>query len=631
MRSYYSRLFSSSVLPRSSINVSVLSDPRCPWCIVAHHRLHRAIAASGLSVDFRVSFRPFFLDAELPLTSTIDRRSYYEARFGAESMSQAEAAIGTVFQKEGISELLHSASRDDSVLTPYSIDGVVSSSLPAHRLLALAQIYDDEGDDTCCFSDSVTRGLFQAYFGPTKENIADHSILTQIGLDAKLPLSAHELSKFLASDALTASVVAAAEGASSAGLSVPHFQITSSLTSAVVEMPGAVSESEILNTFRDIAEKKSPAFVSPIVNESCGSASRDGISSGNYPVPTMTVIPVKVSSLVDEIESERFKWQAENHLPTMERSMGGVWPESNPFQGSENELETNAGLFSRLDPGSDVDFYEVDGPRLEEHHLDAPARAALSRHYGALLRDVAYSGGMGTEADQKDGNLGSFSRPIAVLDLCSSFESHFPVSLAGESNTFNFRYDTGPSSENGKPAEGDLASTVEVSVSMVGLGMNAAELQANKKFNKWGTHDLNASSNLHEVVPSPVNSSTVYAADCSFDLITIALSIDYLTRPLEVLSEVWRLLKPGGRVVVSFSDRMFRSKAVALWRDAPDNATRLWIVAAYFKYSQHTESDSGVNWKRLTLLDLTPGNKQASDSDGIPQINDPIFVVQATK
>ena len=48
--------------------------------------------------------------------------------------------------------------------------------------------------------------------------------------------------------------------------------------------------------------------------------------------------------------------------------------------------------------------------------------------------------------------------------------------------------------------------------------------------------------------------------DNSFDVITNAVSVDYLAKPLEVFREMHRCLKPGGQAIMSFSNRCFPTK-----------------------------------------------------------------------
>ncbi len=106
---------------------------------------------------------------------------------------------------------------------------------------------------------------------------------------------------------------------------------------------------------------------------------------------------------------------------------------------------------------------------------------------------------------------------------------------------------------------------------LVGLGLNATELAANPALAGRVVHDLNADPTL----PFP---------DRSFDDATCCVSVDYLTDPLTVFREVARVLRPGGRFVVTFSNRCFPTKAVRGWL-ATDDAGRVRIVSAYFALS----------------------------------------------
>jgi ubiquinone/menaquinone biosynthesis C-methylase UbiE len=104
---------------------------------------------------------------------------------------------------------------------------------------------------------------------------------------------------------------------------------------------------------------------------------------------------------------------------------------------------------------------------------------------------------------------------------------------------------------------------------LVVLGMNASELEANPMATKRVVQDLNADPRL----PFP---------DDSFDAVLCCVSIDYLTRPIEVLAESARVLRPGAPVVVTFSNRCFPSKAIHGWLST-DDAGRGAIVAHYLR------------------------------------------------
>ncbi len=156
-----------------------------------------------------------------------------------------------------------------------------------------------------------------------------------------------------------------------------------------------------------------------------------------------------------------------------------------------------AGFFARADERPDPEFY---GPPRLVTHIDDGAIAAVGALYAELGID------------------GSAPAPVRVLDLMSSWVSHFRT----------------------PPAE------------LVVLGMNAAELAANRAASERVVHDLNADPRL------PLPDGDVDAAVC-------CVSIDYLTRPIEVLAEVARVLRPGGRLAVTFSNRCFPTKAVRGW------------------------------------------------------------------
>lgn len=125
----------------------------------------------------------------------------------------------------------------------------------------------------------------------------------------------------------------------------------------------------------------------------------------------------------------------------------------------------------------------------------------------------------------------------AVLDLMSSWVSHLPEDIAY--------------------------------APVVGQGMNADELAANPRLTRWFVQDLNA----EPILP---------LGPASFDAATLCVSVQYLQRPVEVFRDAARTLRPGAPFIVSFSNRCFPTKAVAIWQalSGPDQQR---LVGAYMQ------------------------------------------------
>src|SRR5688500_1952215 len=78
--------------------------------------------------------------------------------------------------------------------------------------------------------------------------------------------------------------------------------------------------------------------------------------------------------------------------------------------------------------------------------------------------------------------------------------------------------------------------------------------------------------------------TTLPYADASFDAAVCAVSVQYMTRPVEIFRDVGRVLKPGAPFVVAFSNRCFPTKAVAVWLHGTDEQHRA-LVRDYFERS----------------------------------------------
>jgi len=163
-----------------------------------------------------------------------------------------------------------------------------------------------------------------------------------------------------------------------------------------------------------------------------------------------------------------------------------------------------------------------------------------------------------------------------ILDLMSSMNSHLPDGIESKSVT--------------------------------GLGMNQQELDANAALDSRVLHDLN-------------DVSTLPFADNSFDVVLCTVSVEYLIRPLEVFKEIGRILKPGGKLITSFSNRWFPTKAIQIWPFLHE-FERMGMVCEYF-------IRSGL-YKQINTRSLRGLPRPKNDRHTMP-FSDPVYAVWATK
>ena len=116
---------------------------------------------------------------------------------------------------------------------------------------------------------------------------------------------------------------------------------------------------------------------------------------------------------------------------------------------------------------------------------------------------------------------------------------------------------------------------------VIGLGMNEAELRRNERLDAYAVQNLNT----HPRLPF---------GDAEFDGAGICVSIDYLTRPVEVLREVGRVLKVGAPLIISFSNRCFPTKVIAVWHQLDDRG-RVRLVERYLQEAGNFENIRGLD------------------------------------
>lgn len=284
------------------------------------------------------------------------------------------------------------------------------------------------------------------------------------------------------------------------------------------------------------------AGVHPSASISCAQLLKRPKNLSSYRVPRRLVFRIGVSfwaqfmsmagksDTASFIASARTKGAVEKILQNVE------WPEQFPFKEED---------FQRFDESSDLVFYE--SPRFVTH-IDDPAIAALTKYYKEVFPPSNTPG-------------------VALLDMCSSWVSHFPAGYKQER--------------------------------IVGMGLNEEELKANKVLTEYIVQDLNTNPKL------PFEDNT-------FDVITNVVSVDYLTKPIEVFKEMCRILKPGGMAIMSFSNRCFFTKAISIWTSTGDS-DHVMIVGAYFHYAGGFEPPQAV--------DISPN----------PGRSDPMYIVYSRK
>ena len=153
-----------------------------------------------------------------------------------------------------------------------------------------------------------------------------------------------------------------------------------------------------------------------------------------------------------------------------------------------------------------------------------------------------------------------------ILDLMSSWVSHLPPEVRYEHVT--------------------------------GHGMNAAELAANPRLDEWFVQNLNE----NQALPLPARR---FGGAC------LCVSVQYLQEPVAVFTEAARVLQPGAPLVVSFSNRCFPTKAVAIWQalSGPDQQR---LVGLYLDRAGFTGIETQASLPRggdplWTVIGRAPG------------------------
>jgi len=191
----------------------------------------------------------------------------------------------------------------------------------------------------------------------------------------------------------------------------------------------------------------------------------------------------------------------------------------------------------------------------QETNLDSRAAEALTNHYTYYLKDG-----------------------MSVLEFGAAEKSYLPEDIKLERHV--------GVSLSEKLMEKNAALTQRISVDLndviTDIGINSAEL------NELGNE--------------------------KFDAILMANTVDFLTHPREVYKSAYRLLKPDGIMMVSFSSNdayeQFSSATTKWWRQF-NSDQHTWVTGSFFNFS------ASEGWTGLKGFDASPeGAKGVTEVDG---------------
>ncbi|KAI9831670.1 MAG: hypothetical protein M1819_004736 [Sarea resinae] len=157
----------------TNFQIEVISDTVCPWCYIGKKRLEAGIAlyqarqppSTTTAADtFSTTWLPFYLNPGAPKEG-VDKKGYYESKFGAARTEAIFARLGAAGAAHGIA---------------FRFGGKTGNTRDSHRLIELGKT---KGADA---QTRVVDALFRAYF-ENEQDITSHAVLTRAGVEAGLP------------------------------------------------------------------------------------------------------------------------------------------------------------------------------------------------------------------------------------------------------------------------------------------------------------------------------------------------------------------------------------------------------------------------------------------------------------
>ena len=152
-----------------------------------------------------------------------------------------------------------------------------------------------------------------------------------------------------------------------------------------------------------------------------------------------------------------------------------------------------------------------------------------------------------------------------VLDLMSSWDSYLPT-------TKNYK-------------------------KVIGHGLNKEELERNKYFDKYWIQNFNKDQNI------PLESESI-------DYCLMVAAWQYLQYPENIATEIARILKSNGKLIIAFSNRAFWTKAPNIWTNSDENQrvdyVRSVLISNGFKEPKVIKKFVSNNLNIFSFLNFDP-------------------------
>lgn len=222
------------------LTIDIYSDVMCPWCVIGHGQLTKALAELGGEIDAEIRWRPFELNPDM--ASEGEEQEAHLARKYRRSAEEGAAMRGKmkeIAQGAGVS-LTYEGAKDNTGEAP---PAMMWNTRDCHKLLALALEQLGPGAQT-----ELKLAMFKAHFNQ-RRSLADRDVLLDLAAQAGLHREAAKAA--LDDPDLEARVIAEERQA----LDLNITGVPAMIVNDKFMIPGAQAPDVYVNALRRVAAK----------------------------------------------------------------------------------------------------------------------------------------------------------------------------------------------------------------------------------------------------------------------------------------------------------------------------------------------------------------------------------------